>query len=228
MTDLGFDAVIFDHDGTLVDTETPDFRAWEMLYREFGATLSMQHWAKTAVGHMHGYDPLFADLIRQNGNGTGTASLRKRLEELWELTLQNVELMPGAEQVLKQLQANNIPLAVATASDRQWVDRWLTRFNLLPYFQVIATRDDVAHNKPAPDVYLFAAAQLGTVPARCLVFEDSLAGLQAAKSAGMTVVAVPSFITQSLDFSQADEIVPGLQGVTLAWIEALASRPRLS
>ena len=220
-----FEAIIFDHDGTLVDTEMPDFRAWEMLYQEYGATIQLERWAATAVGRMDGYDPLFNDLIGQNGNGHLTVvSLRKRLEALWPITLETVELMPGVEEFLRQLQALNYPLAVATASDRTWVTRWLTRFNLQPYFQVVATRDDIVHNKPAPDVYLFAAAQLGVRPECCLVFEDSLAGLQAAKAAGMTVVAVPSHVTKSLDFSQADAIISGLPEISVEWLETFAAR----
>lgn len=221
MTILPFDAVIFDHDGTLIDTETPDFRAWEMLYQEYGATITLERWANVAVGHMNGYDTLFGDLITHHGNGLTPQILRKRLEALWPVTLESVALMPGVATLLPQLQAAGYPLAVATASDRAWVTRWLTRFDLTPYFKVVANGDDVANNKPAPDVYLFAAEQLGVAPERCLVFEDSLAGLTAAKAARMTVVAVPSHVTQSLDFSQADAIVLSLAQVTLDWLEQL-------
>lgn len=220
-----FEAIIFDHDGTLVDTETSDFRAWQMLYAEFGATISVERWAAVTVGHMNGYEPLLVELIQQNGNGSLTTStLQQRLEALWSVTLEDVALMPGVERLLTQLQSAGYPLAVATASDRAWVNRWLARFKLSSFFQTVATRDDITHNKPAPDVYLFAAAQLGVAPERCLVFEDSRAGLQAAKTAGMMVVAVPSQVTQSLDFSQADGVVASLEQVTPAWIEAFAAR----
>lgn len=219
---LIFDAIIFDHDGTLVDTETPDFLAWEMLYREYGALITKEHWAKVAVGHMNGYQQLFAELMAQNGHIALTpAGLRRQLEQFWTITLENVTLMPGAEALLNQLRQAGYPLAVATASDRQWVTRWLSRFQLEPYFQTVVTMDDVTHNKPAPDVYLLAAERLGARPERCLVFEDSLAGLQAAKAAGMTAVVIPSHITASLDFSLADHIIPSLEQVSAAWIAAL-------
>lgn len=217
-----FDAIIFDHDGTLIDTETADFRAWEMLYQEHGATITLEHWANVSVGRTDGHDQLFSELIQQNGNGHLTATdLWQRLKSLWPITLENVALMHGVEALLEALQKTDYPLAVATASDRAWVTRWLTHFDLQPYFQIVATRDDVVNNKPAPDVYLFAAAQLGVKPERCLVFEDSWAGLQAAKAAGMIVVAVPNHVTQSLDFSQADAIIPGLQHISVEWIDTL-------
>ena len=92
-----------------------------------------------------------------------------------------------------------------------------------PYFQAIATGDDVARNKPAPDVYLFAAAQLGVKPERCLVFEDSIPGLTAAKMAGMTVVAIPTPHTRTMDYSQADAVIASLETITPQWIETLNS-----
>jgi beta-phosphoglucomutase len=221
MTKLPFDAIIFDHDGTLIDTERADLEACRKLYQEHGAEITVEYWAEHIVGHMDGYELILADLLQRNGHGSTRDTLWQRFKELWVITLENVELMPGVTSLLSQLHTAGYPLAVATASDRDWAKRWLTRFNLYAYFQVVATSDDVAQNKPAPDVYLFAAAQLGVKPERCLVFEDSLVGLKAAKAAGMTVVAVPSSLTQTLDFSQADGIITGLDKITIEWIKAL-------
>jgi beta-phosphoglucomutase len=226
MRQLPFDAVIFDHDGTLIDTETPDYRACTMLCEEIGLTLTLERWAEMIVGRQYGYDLLFEELIHEKRNGLTTAGLWQRLRELWQVTLENVELMPGVTTLLPLLQQAGYPLAVATAADRAWVTRWLARFELASYFKVVANRDDVANNKPAPDVYLFAAAQLGVSPGRCLVFEDSVAGLQAAKAAGMVVVAVPTEVTRSLNFSAADATVDGLHRVTPAWINDLSKKLR--
>jgi HAD superfamily hydrolase (TIGR01509 family) len=223
MKTLPFEAIIFDHDGTLIDTETADFEACDLLYKELGLTLSIEHWADVVVGRYGGYNTLFDELILSNqANGHTHITLRDRLKQLWPQTLVNVRLMPGVEPLLSQLHNQGYALAVATASDSNWAQRWLTQFNLLSYFDTIATSSHVSHNKPAPDVYLYAAAQLGVDPARCLVFEDSLAGTQAAKAAGMRVVAVPSQITQSLDFSEADDIISGLDQISLHWIETLS------
>lgn len=221
MPNIPFDAVIFDLDGTLIDTEHPDFEACRMLYAEFGLSLNLEHWADTVVGRMEGYNILFEELIGWHKNGLTKDGLRQRLRYLWDITLEDVQLMPGVEPLLAQLHTANYSLALATASDQKWAMRWLTHFDLLPYFRVVANSDCITHNKPAPDVYLFAARQLGVQPERCLVFEDSVVGVQAAKAAGMTVVAVPSHVTRSLDFSQADVVTDGLQAVTLDWIEKL-------
>jgi len=217
-----FDAIIFDHDGTLVDTETPDIRACQMLYDELNAPFDPQQWATLVAGSMAGYDVLLDELVDFYGNGLTRDDLWKRLRELWQVTYEQVELSPGVDALLPQLCTAGYSLGVASASERKWIERWMSTFDLLSYFQVIASSDDVSHNKPAPDVYLSAAAKLEVLPERCLVFEDSLTGVQSAKAAGMTVVAVPSHITRNLDFSHADAVVDGLDKVTLNWLEKLA------
>ena len=223
MNNYPFDAVIFDMDGTLIDSESADFEACQMLYGELGATLTLEHWANKVVGRLDGYDHLFAELVRESNNGLVVADLWRRLHELWDITTQHISLMPGVDRLLPDLHADGVTLAVASASDRQWVSRWLTHFNLTPYFQTIATGDDITHNKPAPDIYHFTATQLGVQPERCLAFEDSVAGVQSAKSAGMTVIAVSSPIAQSFDFSRADHLISGLDSITAAWISTLRS-----
>ena len=215
-----FDAIIFDHDGTLVDTESPDYEACRIMCQELGITLSMADWARIVVGRMDGYNTLFNEIIQPHlKNGFTQENMWERLRELWPITLQNTGLMPGAYNLLTQLHKKNHTLAVATAADRNWAMRWLTNFNLLPYFQAISTGEDVKNNKPAPDVYLHAAQQLSVNPQRCLVFEDSLVGVEAAKSAGMIVVAVPNHVTRSLDFNHADGIIDGLDKITPQWID---------
>ena len=215
-----FEAIIFDHDGTLVDTETPDYEACKIMCREQGIFLSMEDWARIVVGRMDGYNILFEEIIQPHlKNGFTQENMWQRLRELWPVTLQNTGLMSGASNLLAQLHAQGNTMAVATAADRSWAMRWLTNFNLMPYFQAISTGQDVKNNKPAPDVYLHAAQQLGVNPQGCLVFEDSLVGVRAAKSAGMTVVAVPNHVTQSLDFSHADAVVEGLDKIDPQWID---------
>jgi beta-phosphoglucomutase len=221
MTDLPFEAIIFDHDGTLVDTEHADLETCRILYQEHDVHFSIDYWAQHIVGYMGGYEVVLNDLTGRNGQGPAREMIWQRFQELWDVTSANVGLMPGVIALLAQLHAAGYPMAIATASDRAWVKRWFTRFELWPYFQVIATGDDVRHNKPAPDVYLFAAAQLGVKPERCLVFEDSLPGLAAAKAAGMTVVAGPTPHTKMMDYSQANAVIETLEVVTAVWIETL-------
>lgn len=219
MPHLVFKAIIFDLDGTLIDTETADLRACQLLYQEHGLTITPEYWATNIVGYKESYERILLDLTHRNGHGLDVDTLRLRYRELWASNLHQIDTMPGVRQLLPVLTNAGYPMAIATASDRPWTQRWLTHLNLTPYFQTVATGDDVTHNKPAPDVYQFAAAQLGVSPEQCLVFEDSLPGLTAAKSAGMTVVAVRNHFTRNLNFAQADRIINNLAEVSLDWVK---------
>lgn len=223
MTAKPFAAIIFDHDGTLVDTERPDFEACRQMCHELQISLTKEVWAAKVLGRMQGYNDLYAEIIQPNAPHFSIDQMWGRLHQLWPLTLEQTQLMPGVTELLPQLQALGYVMGVATAADRDWANRWLGQFNLLPYFQVIASSSDVVNNKPAPDVYLHAAAKLGVAPEQCLVFEDSLAGATAAKAAGMTVVAVPIPGTNQ-DFGLADAQINSLQVVSPAWINSLGGK----
>ncbi len=228
MTILPFEAILFDLDGTLIDTEQADFTAGQMLAQEMGVKISLDFWAENVVGIMEGYDIFFAELQRQSKkNGTTKEFLWQRLQQLWEQTMQNMALMPGATPLLSGLRASGYRVGLASASDQAWVYRWLNHFDLHPYFHTITTGDDVRQNKPAPDIYYLAAEQLQVSPQKCLVFEDSVFGIQAAKSAGMTVVAVPNTITRNLDFNQADKIINGLNQISIETLHTISPAPSL-
>ena len=123
--------------------------------------------------------------------------------------------MPGVLALLDALDEAQIPCAVASNSDRPWVDRVLTIAGLTGRFQTIATADEVEHPKPAPDVYLLAASRLGVPAQRCAAFEDSPRGLAAAHAAGMFTVAVPTALTRHFAFEQAHHIVESLEKLAL-------------
>jgi HAD superfamily hydrolase (TIGR01509 family) len=220
MLSPAFEAIIFDLDGTLIDTETADLRACQILYQEYGISITPEYWANHIVGHKDSVELVVADLMQRNGHTLNRAVLHQRFRELWSGKLDEITPMPGVIQLLPALQAQGYRLGVATASDRPWTYRWLNHFNLWPYFQIVATCDDVTHNKPAPDVYYFVAAQLHVAPERCLVFEDSLPGSNAAKAAGMTVVAVRHHTTQTLSFSRADRVINSLTEINVDWVNS--------
>ncbi len=118
--------------------------------------------------------------------------------------------MHGAVTLLEKLAAADVPAAVVSSSSHHWVDGWLEKLGLTRHFQSTVCRGDAPQIKPAPDLYLEAAKRLAIAPAECLVIEDSLNGLKAAKAAGMSVWIVPNRVTECLDFSAADRVFRSL------------------
>ena len=122
----------------------------------------------------------------------------------------NIEPMPGLVEVLNEVDQRGLKKAVASSSLRRYVIAVLKAVNVLERFSVIVAGDDVLHGKPAPDVFLAAANVLQIEPARCLVLEDSPAGVQAAKAGGMKCIAIPNMHSRTLDLSAADQTLPSL------------------
>ena len=207
---------IFDCDGLLVDTETPDYEAWRMIYEEQGLHLPVEFWARN-IGMAKGHDAhdWHTALSERVGPGYNRDAVQERKRELYHAAIGRLTPMPGVLALLDALDEENIPCAVASNSDRAWVDRVLEITHLTVRFQAIATADEVEYPKPAPDVYLLAAQRLGVPPQRCAAFEDSPRGLAAAHDAGMFTIAVPTALTRHFAFEQAHHLVQSLEHLTL-------------
>ncbi|MFG2617192.1 HAD family hydrolase [Streptomyces sp. NPDC048507] len=224
------EAVIFDLDGTLVDSVRPDHLACAALFEEHGHRLPRGLWAREVCGRPDGYPRLFARMRDLGGGGPqpDDTLLRARLEALWEryMTPEHVRLLPGVPGALERARAAGLRLAVASSSDGDWVRRWLRHYRLGRHFDAVVTGDDVVRRKPDPEAYLRAAAALAAAPGRCLAVEDSLTGIEAARAAGMTVVAVPTALTRSLDHGRADHVLPDLSALEFTGPASSPAFPR--
>lgn len=214
-------ALIFDFDGLLVDTETPAFASWQLMYREYGHDLSLDLW-QGALGTMHGFNAMdhLESLLGRPLDRVADMARRQRLKADMSA---DQPLLPGVLGILAQAQALGLPRAVASSSDRAWVEGWLERHAIRAWFGCVRTADDVALTKPAPDLFLSAADCLGVPPEQCLVFEDSPNGILAARAAGMRCVAVPGAVTSQLVLPPADLVLPALDALPLAEIIARVS-----
>jgi HAD superfamily hydrolase (TIGR01509 family) len=209
-------ALIFDFDGLLVDTETPAFESWRVIYGEHGHDLSLDLW-QGALGTNIGFDAL-AHLEALLGRSLDRAADLERRRRLKAELSADQPLLPGASAILAQAQALRLPCAVASSSDRDWVEGWLARHAIRPAFVCVRTADDVRHTKPAPDLFLSAAEGLGVAPETCLVFEDSPNGILAAHAAGMRCVAVLGAITRRLRLPPAELVLDSLDALPLSEI----------
>jgi len=182
-------AFLFDFDGLILDTETGEFEVIDELYREHGHQLRRERWVLN-LG-THGETDLYADLAALVGRPLDLAGLRARQRTLFLSRCDALALRPGLADLLEAAQTRGLALAVASSSGSGWVERWLERHAIRRYFGCVRTSENVQHVKPAPDLFLSAAAGLGIAPKHCVVFEDSPNGMRAAAAAGMRCVAVP-------------------------------------
>ncbi|WP_102128181.1 HAD family hydrolase [Deinococcus planocerae] len=189
-------ALIFDFDGTILDTETREFWHWQTLYREHGRELALADWQR-GIGTWDAFDP-WAGLPEHVL--ADREQVRLGLHERIVSDIAEQDLRPGVRDVLEGIAGAGLRLALATSSDRAWVTRWLEQHRLLSLFEVLATRDDVRRVKPDPELYSLAASRLSLRPGECLAVEDSLNGATAAVAAGCRVVVVPNDVTRTQPF----------------------------
>jgi HAD superfamily hydrolase (TIGR01509 family) len=197
------DAVIFDMDGLMLDTEHLYKSSWQEAASLLGYLLDDAFYF-TLVGRTNAAGE--EAIAERFAPGFPLAIFRKRWEELWraKVEAEGIPRKPGLTELLEYLSERRISTAVATSSDQQYADFSLKAAGLEPGgFAQLVTGEQVAKGKPAPDIYLEAARRLGVEPARCLALEDSDAGILSASAAGMIAVMVPDLKSPSPEASQA-------------------------
>ena len=201
-------AVLFDFDGTILDTETPEFEEWRAAFRARGHDLTLDVW-QHSVGTVGAYDPCahLADLM---GVPLDHETLRQEVYARHQTRCEAQPLLPGVVDRAREARAAGLKTAVASSSLSEWVEGWLARHQIRDLFDAVCTRDQVAQVKPAPDLFLLAAARLGVAPEECLAFEDSPNGISAARAAGMRCVAIPNPLTRHLPLGEADLVIESL------------------
>lgn len=192
---IAFEAVIFDMDGTLVDSE----RLYQIAIARAGNALGYDVTGETSA-RMVGRPGEYARQILQQEFGEDfpiRAFFDHCRATVLELSESGVPLKPGATELLIDLSNAGTKLAVATSTRRDHALARLSHAGLLSFFETVVARDDVTHGKPHPESYTRAAAGLGVLPATCLAVEDSPTGVQAAHAAGIRTIMVPDVLAPS-------------------------------
>jgi HAD superfamily hydrolase (TIGR01509 family) len=226
---MAVEALIFDIDGTLVDSEPQHHQAWEQTLIAHGVASFSWEQFTAYIGTSN--EKVAADFIESAALDLEVTELVRRKQQRYLHLIPQIALLPGVTELLNRF-AGSCRLAVASSSHLLELERILAVHGLRQTFAVVLGGDMVARKKPYPDIYLEASRRLGVAPHRCAAFEDSAAGVLAAKRAGMTVIAVPNGSSQGHDFSPADLVIARIDQVDAGVLAGLiapcapASAPR--
>ena len=215
--------ILWDVDGTLVDTAEQHFMAWQQLSAEIGRPFTRADFART-FGWRN--PEIIRTLYDPHADDATCEALALRKENLYRDMVRGgaTKLLPGVRALLDAFAAEGWPQAVGSSAPRANLDLLLEATGTRPFFGAIVTGDDVTRGKPDPEVFLNGAAGLGVEPRRCVVFEDAVAGVQAATAGGMACVAV-TFVghhpAEKLREAGAKLVVATLEDVTVDVVRGL-------
>jgi HAD superfamily hydrolase (TIGR01509 family) len=209
-------ALIFDFDGLILDTETPEVLIWQSIYRDHGFELPVDEWAKTIGGWgISDFDAAVHLSFLSQGR-LDTDSLRERHREESAKIVHASPILPGVIPMIEQAKKNGLKVAIGSSSPHSWVDTHLKRLGIFDYFDCVICQDDVlsGRSKPHPDIFLKALEKLNVKRDEAVVFEDSSNGVLAAQRAGIFVVGVPNPLTAEMGV-KGDITVPSLAELSL-------------
>jgi beta-phosphoglucomutase len=216
-------AAVWDMDGTLVDTAELHFAAWVELAGVIAKPFTREDFAAT-FGRRN--PEIIRTLFDPGATDAAVADLGERKEQIYRAAVrrQGVALLPGAAELLHGLKALGWTQAVGSSAPRANLELILDLTGTRGYFDAVVAMEDTTRGKPDPQVFLVAAERLGVPPGRCMVFEDAVAGVQAAKAGGMKCVAV-RFVghhpAETLRAAGADQVVESLADITAADVRRL-------
>lgn len=196
-------AIVFDFDGTMIDTESPEFQSWQEIFRDHGCELPFSVWAECIGGSADMFNPY--DYLEETlGSSVNRAEIREKRRTRHSELIATKAILPGIETYLDDAKALGLQIGVASSSSNEWVVGHLSRLRLLDRIDTIRCSDDVEIVKPEPDVYKAVLNDFQISGAEAVAIEDSANGVLAAKRAGMFCVAVPNDLTRRLSFDHAD------------------------
>jgi beta-phosphoglucomutase len=216
------EAVIWDMDGVLADTASQHFRAWRETFAQKGIEFTEADF-KRGFGVRN--DAIIRNVLgKQIGQDEIEAIAKAKEATFRRIIGKDVKPLPGALELLKALHDKGIKMAIASSGVIENIRLIVGSLDIEKYLEVIITGHDVTESKPHPQVFLVAAKKLGVEPKNCLVFEDAVAGVKAAKSAGMGCVAITSSQPRE-KLAEADLVVDSLTDVGVKDLEKLVSSP---
>jgi HAD superfamily hydrolase (TIGR01509 family) len=216
--------IIFDWDGVIIDSGKQHEESWEQLAREEGRTLPDGHF-KLGFGRKN--EAIIRELLQWTADPSELARLSARKEVLYReiVVAKGIVALPGVKIFLERLRAAAVPCCIGSSTSRENIETVISLVGLTGLFGDMVTAADVVQGKPHPEVFLKAGARTGCAPDRCIVFEDALAGIAAARAGGMKVVGVATTNPAAVLAPHVDRVVHRLDELTVEALRELVGPP---
>ena len=207
-------AIVFDFDGVILDTETPDYETWQEVFQEHGVRLERSLWTSYIGGSSLAFD-VPGHLEELSGAPVDREAIRIRRRQRYIDRIDASSVLPGVLEYIPEAKRLGLRLGIASSSSVDWVEGHLARRRLLCHFDSVRARDHVDKVKPDPELYSTSVERLGVRPEEAVAIEDSANGVTAAKAAGLFCVVVPNPMTVDLPTEAADVRLEALSDVPL-------------
>jgi HAD superfamily hydrolase (TIGR01509 family) len=196
-------AIIFDFDGTIIDTETAWYEAFRDAYSKHDVDLSLEMYSGCIGTSLHTFNP-YEYLITHMKLPINLDSFRNSVRSHHSALMEQEQIRPGIMEYLKDAKAHGLRIGLASSSSRDWIDKYLDQLGIRKYFDCIRTADDVKKVKPDPELYLQTLDCLRVSAQEAIAIEDSPNGARAAAAAGLYSVVIPNAITTHLEFETSN------------------------
>ncbi|MCI3923230.1 HAD family phosphatase [Paenibacillus sp. TRM 82003] len=205
-------ALVFDFDGTIINTETAWYLAFRDAYKEHGVELSLETYSQCIGTSLHAFNP-YEYLKTHKNLPIDLDEFRVHIHGRHAALMEREQVRPGVVETLKAAKDAGLKIGLASSSPLEWVQKYLNQLQLTSYFECFRTADHVENVKPDPELYIQAIQALGVEPQEALAIEDSPNGSKAALAAGMHCIVTPNSITEFLAFDPALPQVPDLASI---------------
>ncbi|HUS02147.1 MAG TPA: HAD family phosphatase [Chitinophagaceae bacterium] len=212
-------AVIFDLDGTLIDNNSFHIKAWQEFYKKRNRTLTEGEYKEHFNGKTN--TDVLAYVFEQPLSPQENEAYTNEKEDLYRVIYEpHIQPVKGLFKLLQQLQNAKISMAIATSGIKVNIDYMFNHLDIKHFFKEVIYSKDIKKGKPDPEIYFITAQKLRVLPENCIVFEDSVAGIQSAKAAGMKVVAIATTHTPA-ELTLADKLIYDYDEISITDIDQL-------
>ncbi|MGP7818098.1 HAD family hydrolase [Niallia sp. 01092] len=203
-------AIIFDFDGTIIDTETAWYIAFRDAYKEHGVDLTLEKYSECLGTSLHSFNP-YTYLSTHHNIPIDLDEFRKTIQNAHTEMMEKESIRPGVLDYLKAAKDAGLKIGLATSSEKAWIDKFVDLLGIREYFDCYCTADSVKNVKPDPELYLQALERLGVDASEAIAIEDSPNGSRAAVAAGIHTIVIKNTITEQLPFGTGHHTIDSLE-----------------